>query len=277
MGRESGYKEGWRANKNYQYLTNSWYDSEMEGNDTALLRMLGGIEFCEQGITFSVPFIPGGRYKPDLHYAQQPNRFKSIGTARKSLVLVEYKGWDDGSWRNEALRQFLEDQVNSASDFIVRAVWVMRDDKRPDKYKKDEDWEHGGIKVFDGKADDWQDGAISPCRNENCGHTYYAVKGRHECPYCGNKQTQMRTDKPNSRFMELWRDHVAKETCRRMDEAYKAGKRVRYKDVSDQVIKEFLEAFSMKGEHAFEPTTRPHVTELDGLDYKQLVRDAYDN
>jgi predicted RNA-binding Zn-ribbon protein involved in translation (DUF1610 family) len=253
---EDGYKRTWQATKNFQYLTGEWYDSRLEGNDIALLDLLGGIEFESQGITFIVPFVKYGSYKPDLWYACQPNHFHNIRTARKPKVIVEIKGWDkpENQWK----RDFLADCVDDDSDEIVESYWQMRDDL--------------GILGYDGKSKEWEPAAVYVC--PTCGHTMYKVKTRHTCPYCGEKNTKFITDKANEKFNGYWK-RITAECCRRLDELTANGQRAYYKDIADQVIAEFKHGLRPKNVRPNTPYQRELDPELEKVDFKALVKNAY--
>ena len=253
---EDRYKKTWQATHNYQYLTDDWYDSRLEGNDIALLNLLGGIEFESQGITFIVPFVKYGSFKPDLWYACQPNSEHNIRTAKKPKVIVEIKGWDKPE--NEYKRDFLADCVDDDSDEIVEAYWQMRDDL--------------GILGYDGKSNEWEPAAVYTC--PRCGHTFYKVKTRHSCPYCGHKDTKFVTDKANAKFNELWKQ-ITDETCRRLDELTAQGKRAYYKDIADQVIADFKKKHRPEGARLNAQYEMELAPGLEKIDFKALVRDAY--
>lgn len=254
---EDGYKKSWQATRCYQYTTGEWYDSRLEGNDIALLDLLGGIEFESSGLTFIVPFLRGGSFKPDLWYACQRNCEKSIRTAKKPMVLVEIKGWDKGL-ENQLKRDFIQDLVDDPSDEVIEGYWQMRDDL--------------GIMGYDGKSKDWEPAGVYTC--PRCGHTFYKVKTRHTCPYCGEAGTTFITDKANAKFNEWWKE-ISDETCNRIAELTKNGQRAYYKPIANEVIAEFKSKIRPKNTNLAAHWDSELKPELKGIDFKELVSDAY--
>jgi uncharacterized Zn finger protein (UPF0148 family) len=254
---EDGFKKSWQSTRNFQYLTGEWYDSRLEGNDIALLELLGGIEFESNGLTFIVPFLRNGSFKPDLWYACQRNSEKSIRTAKKPMVLVEIKGWDKGL-ESQLKRDFIQDLVDDPSDEVVEGYWQMRDDL--------------GIMGYDGKSKEWEESAIYSC--PNCGHTFYKVKSRHTCPYCGEVGTIEITDQANAKFNEYWKQ-ISDETCNRIAELTAQGKRAYYKPIADQVIADFKRKIRPKNTNLAAKWESELKPELKGIDFRELVADAY--
>lgn len=260
---EEGYKKTMAPNRTYSYYTGSWYDSEFEGNSMSYLKLLHGIDYHEQGLVFSVPFLPGGRYKPDVWYAVQRKGVTTIGTAKKPLAIGEIKGFkgaEDKVDTNELKRRFMASLVDDPGDEVVFAFWQMRDDL--------------GILGYDGKAADWEPAGIYVC--PDCGHTYYAVNGRDACPYCRNRNTKFITDKVNGSWVDWWHK-VADETQNRMSDNTALSIRSDGKQIWDEVIDEFEEQFrdGLCDFDGIEPERAPLPDELKNVDWKALVRDTY--
>lgn len=260
---EDGYKKTMAPNRNYQYYTHEWYDSEFEGNSMAFLKLLGGLEIHSQGLAFTVPFVSGGRYKPDGWYTITRDGDFVIGTAKVPLVLLEIKGWkgrEDGKDDNGLKRGFMKMLVDDPGDEVVGAYWQMKDSLK--------------ILGYDGEGPDWEPAAIYVC--PHCAHSFYAVNTRRTCPYCRNVNTRFVTDTVNGSFRHEWED-VSDKYLQRMSELTAQGVRFDPNAVWNQVIHEKEQAYRRKlySRDDIEFKSASIAPELEKVDFKALVRNAY--
>ena len=256
---EKQYKKSWAPNRAYNYYTKEWYDSEMEANAMGFLKLLGSFDFHCQGLVFIVPFLLHGRYKPDAWYSVQPNGMKTIGTAKKPLVLLEIKGWYDGE-ENELKRRFMQSLVDDPGDEVVGAYWQMTDKLH--------------ILGYDGKSKEWEPAALYVC--PYCGKPFYAVKTRDACPYCGQEDTRRVTDEVNGAWGKWWKK-VVKKTQEEASNLTAQNKRFDIKDVWDKVIadEEKKVRKALRSRDGIELSKAEPSLHLEKIDWKSLVRDSY--
>lgn len=254
---EDKYNSNWQATRTHLWLTDEWYDSRMEASDIGVLELLGGIKYHSNGVTFLAPYFKGGSFKPDLIYSVIPNSESAIRTAKQPFDAVEIKGFLKGE-ENERKRWFMAKCVSDPRDEMNAAFWQMKDTL--------------GILGFDGAADDWEPSAVYNC--PRCGGTFYRVKTRHRCPYCNEANPTFITDKSNGLFNK-WMQEICDETDRRLSELTAENKRGYYDQIAQEVVADFKKKLRPKGAALNAKFQRELAPELEGIDFKALVSDAY--